>query len=284
MTWRSVRDDLDRVLALDAPPRRIVSLVPSVTELLCDLGAADRLVGVTRFCTEPPAVVSRLPRLGGTKTADCDQVVALHPDLVVMNSEENERAHFDALLAAGLPVFVSFPTTVAAAGEGIARLGAAVDADAAAHTLAAGITAALASLRPLALRRPRVFCPIWRKPWMTFNDETYCHDLLAAAGSDNICAAAEPRYPEVDLAEIAAADPEVILLPDEPYPFATKHLPSLASLHASTAWRTDRVHLVDGKALSWYGARTAPALGLFFRLLQPDLPLPPELDCEPARD
>src|SRR5512143_3064229 len=123
------------MLTLPAPPRRIVSLVPSVTELLCDLGVGDRLVGVTRFCTEPAAVVADLPRVGGTKTADCDRLLGLRPDLVVMNSEENDRAHFDALVAAGLAVFVSFPTSVAAAGEGIARLGAAVGADGPADAL-----------------------------------------------------------------------------------------------------------------------------------------------------
>ena len=282
--WRAVTDDLGRMLTLPAPPRRIVSLVPSVTELLCDLGAGDRLVGVTRFCTEPAAVVAGLPRVGGTKTADCARLTQLRPDLVVMNGEENDRAHFDALVAAGLAVFVSFPNSVAAAGQGIARLGAAIGAEAAAAALARRIEAVVGALRPLLARRPRVFCPIWRKPWMSFNADTYCHDVLASAGADNLCAGAAARYPVVDLAEIAAADPQVILLPDEPYPFAPRHLPTLEPLHGTTAWQNRQVHLVDGKALSWYGARTPAALALFFRLLQPDTPLPAGLDCAPARD
>jgi ABC-type Fe3+-hydroxamate transport system substrate-binding protein len=118
---------------------------------------------------------------------------------------------------------------------------------------------------------------------MAFNGDTYCHDVLACAGGDNVCAGAAARYPIVDLTQIAAVDPEVVLLPDEPFPFTTRHLPGLAALADSTAWRRSQVHFVDGKALSWYGARTAPALALFFRLLQPDTPLPERLRCAPAR-
>lgn len=282
--WRVVTDDLGRILSLAAPPQRIVSLVPSVTELLCDLGVGDRLVGVTRFCAEPAAVVAGLPRLGGTKTADCGRLQALRPDLVIMNSEENARAHFDALVAAGLAVFVSFPTSVAAAGQGVGRLGAAVAADGRADILARRIAVAAEALRPLPAARQRVFCPIWRKPWMSFNADTYCHDLLSVAGGDNVCAGSAARYPRVDLAAVAAADPQVILLPDEPYPFAPRHLAALEPLRATTALRRRQVHLVDGRALSWYGSRTPAALALFFRLLQPTVPLPAGLvDCASAR-
>lgn len=261
-------DDLGRQLEL-APPQRIVSLVPSVTELLCDLGAAERLVGVTRFCTEPAAVVAGLPRVGGTKTADCDAITALRPDLVVMNSEENERAHFTALEAAGQSIFVSYPTTVAAAARGIERLGRALGAERIAQQMAQRIDATLAALQGAAAPPVRVFCPIWRKPWMSFNADTYCHDLLASAGGENPCAGAAARYPVVELEAIHAADPQVILLPDEPYPFAERHLESLAALHGTSAWRAGRVHLVDGKALSWYGRRTVAGLEEFHRLLHP---------------
>ena len=281
--WREVVDDLGRTLALPEPPRRIVSLVPSVTELICDLGAGDRLVGVTKFCVEPAAVVANLPRVGGTKTADCAGLAALQPDLVVMNSEENARAHFEALVAAGLPIFVSFPTTVAAAGEGIARLGGALGAETAAGSLAGRIAGVVDALRPLIPGRTRVFCPIWRKPWMSFNRDTYCHDVLACAGGANVCAEAADRYPQVELPGIAHADPEVILLPDEPYPFAPRHRAALEPLRDTAAWRHGRVHHVDGKALSWYGARTPAALTLFFRLMHPETPLPDGLDCTPAR-
>lgn len=264
-----ISDDLGRPLELKRAPHRIVSLVPSVTELICDLGAADRLVGVTRFCTEPAAVVARLPRVGGTKTADCEAIAALRPDLVVMNSEENDRAHFTALETAGLPIFVSYPTTVAAAARGIERLGRALGAERIAQQLAQRIDAALAGLRAAPPPPVRVFCPIWRKPWMSFNADTYCHDLLASAGGVNPCAGAAVRYPVVELEAVRAADPQVVLLPDEPYPFAERHLETLAALRDTSAWRDRRVHLVDGKALSWYGRRTVAGLEEFHRLLHP---------------
>lgn len=221
-----VVDDLGRSIG-PTIPRRIVSLVPSVTELICDLGAAERLVGVTRFCTEPAAVVAGLPRVGGTKTADCAAIAALRPDLVVMNSEENDRGHFAALEAAGLEIFVSFPTTVAAAARSIERLGRALGAALAAGRLARHIETTAARLRRNPPATVRIFCPIWRKPWMSFNADTYCHDLLAVAGGTNVCAGATERYPVVDLAAIRIADPEVVLLPDEPYPFAARHLERL---------------------------------------------------------
>lgn len=262
-------DDLGRILELPGTPRRIVSLVPSVSELICDLGAGDRLVGVTRFCTEPAAVVAGLPRLGGTKDADAAAVAALDADLVVMNSEENDRACFAALEAAGVAIFVSFPTTLDGAARGIERLAAALGCAPAGRRLAAQIEAAAAALRRPAAP-PRVFCPIWRKPWMSFNAGTYCHAMLVAAGGVNVCADAAERYPCVDLQAVRAADPQVILLPDEPYPFAHRHLASLAALHDCTAWRSGRVHFIDGRALSWYGRRTAPGLASLAALLHPE--------------
>ncbi len=265
--WRRVEDDAGRSLALLAPPARIVSLVPSVTELLCHLGFASRLVGVTRFCTEPASDLVGLARIGGTKTPDCDRIVGLSPDLVVVNSEENQRQDFERLVAAGITVLVSFPTTVAAAAMSIRRLGRALDAESGAATLADAIDDAMrVRVAPPLLR---VFCPIWRSPWMSFSGDTYCSDILTHAGGLNLCAAAPCRYPEVALDAIAAAAPEVILLPDEPYPFAARHFDALAPLHRTPAWRRGRVHLVDGKLLSWYGPRTLEGLRVFRALLSP---------------
>jgi ABC-type hemin transport system substrate-binding protein len=259
----TLSDDLGREVDLAAPPRRIVSLVPSLTELICSLGAAGRLVGVTRFCTEPAAVVARLPRIGGTKNPQVESVSALTPDLVLVNSEENRRDDFDQLLAAGLRVFVSFPTSVAAAADGIERLGRLLGVEPAGRALAGSIRATLASLSGHTLAELPVFCPIWRKPWMSFNRDTYADDILRCAGGENVCAADATRYPVLDLGQVAAAAPRVILLPDEPYPFAARHRPALAGLAGTPAMRLGRVYLVDGKALSWYGPRTPAALCYF---------------------
>jgi ABC-type Fe3+-hydroxamate transport system substrate-binding protein len=251
-------------VVLAAPPRRIVSLVPSLSELVCVLGGADRLVGVTRYCTEPSQVVAALPKLGGTKTPDLEAVVELAPDLVLVNAEETRREDFQALTDAGLNVFVSFPRSLAEAERGMERLGEVLGAGGAARAIAAEIAAARAQPPPV---RKRVFCPIWRKPWMSFNHDTYASDLLRCCGGDNVCAGRSERYPLVELHAIAQAGPEVILLPDEPYPFSERHRDTLGELSHTSAVRHGRVHFVDGKALSWYGHRTAPALRFFRDLL-----------------
>jgi ABC-type Fe3+-hydroxamate transport system substrate-binding protein len=259
---RPTIDDAGRAVALAGPPRRIVSLVPSLTEVVCALGAASRLVGVTRYCTDPADVVSRLPRVGGTKNPDLARIVALRPDLVLVNTEENRKEDFDRLAAAGLRTFVSFPRTVAQAADSVERIAAALGADDEGRALATEIRAA--RREAVARRRPRrVFCPIWRNPWMSFNHDTYAHDVLLCAGAENVCGEAGERYPNVDIEEVIAAGPEVILLPDEPYRFTERHRQELPALSDSPAWRAAPVHLVDGKALSWYGPRTAAALRYF---------------------
>jgi len=269
VTLRAV-DDAGRVAQLPAAPARVVSLVPSLTELACALGAADRLVGVTRYCTEPADVIAHLPRVGGTKNPDVDEIRALRPDLVLVNSEENRREDFERLTASGLALFVSFPTGVAAAARSIERLGHVLGTEAAARAMASGIDAALREAAAAVRRRRRVFCPIWRNPWMSFNRDTYAHDLLHCVGGDNVCADLRERYPRVRLEQVAAQRPDVILLPDEPYRFAERHLGSLELLAATPAWREGRIHFVDGPALLWYGPRTAPALQSFRSLLAAD--------------
>jgi ABC-type Fe3+-hydroxamate transport system substrate-binding protein len=256
--WRQLHDDLHRAVVIPAPPQRIVSLVPSLTELVCALGRAQNLVGVTRFCTEPAEVLAGLPRLGGTKNPDLARIAGLAPELVLVNAEENRREDFQALIALGLTIWVSFPRTVDEAARSIARLGAAIDASEPADRMAAEVVAARARQPPT---RRRVFCPIWRKPWMSFNRDTYAHDVLRCAGGQNVCAEAVVRYPPVELEAVARFDPEVVLLPDEPYPFAERHRTAMRDALAPTAaGRAGRIHLIDGKALSWYGPRTAPGI------------------------
>jgi ABC-type hemin transport system substrate-binding protein len=274
----AVVDDLGRAVPLHAPARRIVSLVPSLTECLFTLGAGEAVVACTRWCTDPPDRVCDLPKVGGTKNADVAAIVALAPDLVVMNSEENRREHYDALVAAGLTVFVTEPKTVEGALDLVARLGAIAGRGEAGRHLAAEqrvrIAGALApsarlptAVAPGGTRRPvRYFCPIWKKPWMAFNQDTYAHDVLRVAGGANVVADAAERYPRITLDDIAARAPEIVLLPDEPYTFGEDDVADLAPLAETPALRDGRVHLVDGKALSWYGPRTADGVLMFAEL------------------
>jgi ABC-type Fe3+-hydroxamate transport system substrate-binding protein len=250
------------VLAPATPPRRIVSLVPSTTELLCALGLADALVGVTAYCREPRDVVRDKTRIGGEKDPDLARIRALAPDLVVANVEENVREHIETLRAWSLPVWVTYPRTVAATLDMIRDLGEITGARAAAAAL-------LAELQPLheraqreAAARPpvRVFYAIWRGPYMTVNADTYIADVLRLVGGTSVFANRQERYPTVTLEEVAAAKPEVILLPDEPFRFRRAHVADFAPYADVPAVRSGRIHLVDGKPFSWHGPRVADAL------------------------
>lgn len=259
-------DDTGRWIELPAPPRRLVSLVPSVTELICSLGGANRLVGVTDYCTEPSTVVAGLAKVGGTKTPNCERILGMRPDVVLANAEENRREDYDRLVAGGVRVYVTFPSTVREAAQSIRRLGGLLGLEREAMWLADRIDETLRRLgKPR--RRARFFCPIWRNPWMSFNRETFAHDLLFQAGGENVCGDETARYSVVTLPAIAARSPEILLLPDEPYRFSEKHRSSLVPLDDTPACRAGRVHFVDGKALSWYGPRTPAALDYFATLL-----------------
>jgi ABC-type Fe3+-hydroxamate transport system substrate-binding protein len=254
-------DDVGRKVRVPCAARRVVSLVPSLTETMFALGRGDVLIAVTRYCTEPKAGVRGLERVGGTKNPNVARIGALRPDLVIASAEENRKEDFDALVRAGLTVFVAFPLRVHDVAGMLARLGKLIGARAAAETLAKEQEESLRQVDGSgATHPPRVFCPIWMNPWMSFNRDTYAHDILWRAGGQNVCAARDQRYCTVTSEEIAATEPEVILLPDEPYRFTPRVLPNLAPFHGTPAWHTNRIHFIDGKALSWYGARTAPGL------------------------
>ena len=273
-------DALGRTLELKSPPRRIVSLVPSWTEALFAFGLGEAVVAVTRFCVEPKEGVANKAQVGGTKTLDVPRLLELAPDLVVANAEENRREEIEGLIDAGLSVYVTYPRTVAGAVETMRQLaeitgsqGAARPIIESAQAVLAGATAANRGRRPL-----RVFCPIWRNPlrqaqgrlWMTVGPDTYIHDFIAACGGANVFADSAERYPRIDLTETARRDPEVVLLPDEPYRFGPKHLPELAAYPDISAVRDGRIYLLDGKHLCWYGPRIATSLRFVRGVLRSD--------------
>ena len=244
------------------PPRRIVSLVPSITETLCALGLADALVGVTAYCVEPREVVRDKARIGGEKDPDLDKIRTLAPDLVVANIEENLREHVDQLRAWSIPVWVTYPRTVAEGIRLIGELGEVTGTTERAVQLLAELEPLYARVRAARAGRPplAVFYPIWRSPYMTINADTYIHDMLDTCGARNVFADRTERYPSVTLDEVAARRPEVILLPDEPFRFRRAHLADFAPYVDVPAVRDGRIHLVDGKPFSWHGPRIADAL------------------------
>ena len=242
-------------------PRRIVSLVPSLTEALADLGLDDETVGLTRFCVHPDGWKRRKAVVGGTKTVDVARVLALAPDLVVANREENDRAPVEAIAAAGVPVWLSDIATVADTVAALRELGRITGRDAEGKRLAAEVEAAFAA--PEAPRETvRAVYLIWRDPWMTVGADTIISDVMARGGLDNAFGD-RLRYPAVTVDEIAAAAPAVVLLSSEPYPFADKHIAEVQALAPGAA-----VALVDGEAFSWYGPRLARAPAAMARVLR----------------
>jgi ABC-type Fe3+-hydroxamate transport system substrate-binding protein len=220
------------------------------------------VVGCTIYCTEPAEGVATKTRIGGEKNPRLDLIRDLGADLVIANVEENVREHVETLRAWGIPVHVTYPRTVADGIHLVGELGALLDAGPRAGEMEAALRAQYDEVQAAAAGRParRVFCPIWRRPYMTINRDTYIHDMLRVAGGRNVFGEAAKRYPEVTLDEVAGSGVEVILLPDEPYRFRRVHEADFAPYPDLPAVRDGRIHLVDGKLLSWYGPRIAEAL------------------------
>jgi ABC-type Fe3+-hydroxamate transport system substrate-binding protein len=258
-------------IELVRPPRRIVSLVPSITETLCRLGLADALVGITVYCVEPREVVGTKIRIGGEKNPDLEKIRGLEPDLVIANIEENLRDHVETLRSWSIPVWVTYPRTVAEGIRLIADLGSVTGTDARATEMLGEIEPLYERVVTAAARRPpvAVFYPIWRGPYMTINRDTYIHDMLRVCGGRNVFADRSERYPAVTLDEVAAQRPAVILLPDEPFRFRRAHLADFSGYADVPAVREGRIHLVDGKPFSWHGPRIADALRRLPGLIDP---------------
>ena len=277
-------------LTFHHPPRRVVSLVPSMTESIFDLGFGESVVGITDYCTKPAAALAHLPRLGGPKNPHLSKIIDLKPELVLANWEENSRQTVEALEDAGLFVWVTFPKSVRNALDVLWTLVGLYSSRQAAIRMEVLEMSLDWARNSAAESQPmRYFCPIWHDEtsaglpwWMTFNADTYAHDLLSIMGGENIFASRtrrypleadlglvqaqeagerDVRYPRVTFAEITSADPQVILLPDEPYVFSEAQRQELVTLLAeSEAVRAGRIYPVDGSLITWHGSRLAHAL------------------------
>lgn len=216
--------------------RRVVSLVPSVTETLLAWGVKP--VGCTRFCEQPA-----LRHVGGTKDPDLDAIAALRPDLVVMDEEENRQQDAAALRDAGFTVYTTAVRSVSDVAVALKGLAEQVDVSVEVPEIDARADRAEGAW---------VFVPIWKRPWMTINADTYGSSVLAALGVANAFADAPKRYPVVSLEEAVDAGAEAVLAPSEPYPFGPRHVSEMAVVGPVT--------LVDGQDLFWWGVRTPAAL------------------------
>ncbi len=238
---------------------RIVSLVPSLTELVCALGLADRLVGRTGFCIHPREIVRAIPKVGGTKDVAVDKVRALAPTHVAVNVDENRREQVEEIARFVPHVIVTHPLKPEDNIELFRLFGGVFRAEARARQLADELAGALAALREAVreLPRERVLYLIWKKPWMTVSRQTYISAMLAQAGWDTLPAAGDTRYPTIDGDEAWLAEADRVLLSTEPYRFREKHLAEIAALPALAG---KPAQLIDGEMVSWYGSRAIAGL------------------------
>lgn len=255
---------------VDYKPERVISLVPSMTESMFDLKLGDKLVGRTDYCIRPEGQVEHLPTIGGTKNPDIQRILDLKPDLVIVNKDENRKEDVEALQAQDTPIWVTHPKVVPDVFNLLWDLMYLFDETMMAprarlieqtYDWVLGITKANEH-NPVT-----VFVPIWYDQLMTFNGDTYSHDLLRVCGGTNVFADHEMRYPVITLDDVVEKQPDVILLPDEPFKFTEEHLVTFQELDVPAA-HNERIHLIDGADLTWHGTRIAFALNNFPSLLE----------------
>ncbi len=242
------RDVLGRTFRFPEPPRRVVSLVPSITETLFDLGAGHAVVGITDYCIFPEAIDR--PRVGGTKNPDVEAIRKLAPDLVHMNLEENLERHAREIESFA-PVFISEPKSIGDVSALLTTLGAI-------HGCRERAADVVREIRSELEQMPQELftfaCPIWKKPWMWCGGDTYVSNLVASAGGLNILQE-RSRYPSIDLESVVAMRPNVIFLPDEPYAFRRADAHELCGV-------TDALVIgpFPGHLFTWHGTRTIQGL------------------------
>ena len=253
------RDAVGTVHKRAADSARIVSLVPSLTELICDLGLAAQLVGRTGFCVHPRETLKRIPKVGGTKDVNLAKVRALAPTHALLNIDENERPTARALAQFVPHLIVTHPLSPLDNPPLYRLLGGIFGREQAAEALCARFQQAHAALASAARAWPRqrVLYLIWKDPWMTVARDTYISRTLALAGWDTLPANATARYPQVKLDQALLQPAQLVLLSSEPYRFRDR---DLAELRALPVMRGKTLALIDGEAASWYGSRAIAGL------------------------
>ncbi len=262
-------DQLGRKITLRAVPKRIVSIVPSQTELLYDLGLAEKIAGITWFCIHPAHHFNATEKVGGTKNLNFDKIAALQPDLIIGNKEENEKSQIETL-EKEYPVWLSDINTLEDAVEMIDMLGKLTDTTKKASEICSSITNGFSQLTKNSLSPTRAAYFIWRNPYMGASNNTFINEMMKQCGMVNVLDGFVPkntdteslRYPMFTLAELKKLTPEVILLSSEPFPFKEKHVKEIRQVLPNT-----EVLLVDGEMFSWYGSRLLQSPKYFGKLV-----------------
>ncbi|MBC3541375.1 ABC transporter substrate-binding protein [Rufibacter sp. H-1] len=238
---------MNRQVSLPQPPRRIVSLVPSQTELLFHLGLGDKIVGVTKFCIHPKEQVKAKTKIGGTKNFNFEVIDQLQPDLIIGNKEENYQAGIEQLQQK-YPVWMSDIYSLDDSWEMMQAVGHLTDALLPAEALVSELKQQFAQLQPVVPAIPTAYF-IWRNPYMGIGNQNFIDHLLTRCGFENVLGHL-PRYPEVSAEQLRSANPRLILLSSEPYPFKEKHIAEFRAICPEA-----QIKVVDGELFSWYGSR-----------------------------
>jgi len=262
MQKRTFSDQMGRLISLNFPPRRIISLVPSQTELLFDLGLDEEIIGITKFCIHPKDKFKAKIKVGGTKKLDLAKIRTLKPDLIIGNKEENDQAQIEELMLE-FPVWMSditlFEDAIAMIKEIAELCGKAENG----LEIVSNIEDGFSQLALDKLHRKSVAYFIWKDPFMLAGKNTFIDEVLAKANLDNVLSVT--RYPVMSLTDLKELKPDLVFLSSEPYPFNNKHVEEIEALFPSS-----RVIVVDGEVFSWYGSRLryTPVylLGLFQKI------------------
>jgi ABC-type Fe3+-hydroxamate transport system substrate-binding protein len=252
-------DQLNRKVSLDKIPQRIISIVPSQTELLFYLGLDDSIVGITKFCTHPHHQTKHTTKIGGTKQLNLELIRALQPDLIIANKEENEQSQVENLMNI-CPVWISDINDLSGALAMIENVGVIVKREAEANTLVKAISTQFNGLAKV--KKPlTVAYLIWRKPYMVAGIDTFINSMLQLCGLVNAFEA--DRYPQVDAAMLVNANPDLVFLSSEPFPFTKRHIDEFKAILPNA-----RIILVDGEMFSWYGSRLILAPEYFSSVIE----------------
>jgi ABC-type Fe3+-hydroxamate transport system substrate-binding protein len=255
----TIETDSGETLVFDKAPERIVSLVPSITETLIEIGAGNRVVGITNYCIHPARAVDNIPRLGGPKSISLEKIDALQPDLVITDKEENRETNIEPLRGK-YPMFVTYVRSVEQALKMVTDLGLLTRTLPKAAEIVDSCRQLLATAEPAIVSAPlATACFIWRDPWIAVGPDSYPGDLIERFGFRNVFTREDGRYPETDLDDVAELGAEAILLLSERYAFGEPERKEIDGFF-STNGRRPRVLVVDGSYLTWFGYRTIQGL------------------------
>ena len=252
------KDQLNREVFLPKTPLRIISLVPSLTELLYDLGLKDRIIGQTIFCIHPSIYFSNATKIGGTKKVNIEKIRSLKPDLIIANKEENDKNQIE-LLSKEFPVWISDINTIEDSLHMIQSIGEITGTVAISSQMKASIREKIKNYRLMNFPIKKVIYLIWNDPYMAVGRDTFINSMLSEVGFENLITS--ERYPEIGIESIKGLNPDLVFLSSEPFPFKEKHAKKINQF-----LEKEKSVIVDGEMFSWYGSRMLKSFDYFKEL------------------